>query len=164
MIKSLQRLAFVWRRDAVLSALFGRPVIVAGVIEEFAVTTRPAVRWLIESDPSIRWQAMRDLTDAPEDEIAVGTTRSSFNTTICVLEALLEYERSVEDDARVNEARLAGQKFLFERRLFRRKSEGRPSRWNKLRALRALDWYSSGRPGLPGHRASAGPTSGKRQQ
>ncbi len=28
------------------------------------------MRWLLDSDPSIRWQAMRDLTDAPNDEIA----------------------------------------------------------------------------------------------
>jgi hypothetical protein len=26
--------------------------------------------WLLEADPAIRWQAMRDLTDAPPDEIA----------------------------------------------------------------------------------------------
>jgi hypothetical protein len=147
-----------------------------------------------------------------------GSTRSSFNTTICVVEALLEYElaggvRSAE----VREARLRGQEYLLERRLFRRLSsgevidpaftrfsfptwwhydvlrgleylrkagvkpdervaeaielveskrdsdgrwplenqhpgtmpieveegEGRPSRWNTLRALRVLDWYSA---------------------
>jgi hypothetical protein len=28
------------------------------------------IRWLLDSDPSIRWQAMRDLTDAPDEEIA----------------------------------------------------------------------------------------------
>ena len=28
------------------------------------------VEWLLESDPSIRWQVMRDLTDAPADEVA----------------------------------------------------------------------------------------------
>jgi len=30
---------------------------------------RSAIRWLLDSDPSIRWQVMRDLTDAPADEI-----------------------------------------------------------------------------------------------
>jgi hypothetical protein len=60
------------------------------------------------------------------------STRSSFNTTICVLEALLEYERatgantdvatgSVDD---VTAARLRGQEYLLERRLFRRRSTG----------------------------------------
>ncbi len=28
-----------------------------------------AIRWLLDSDPSIRWQVMRDLTDAPADEV-----------------------------------------------------------------------------------------------
>ena len=152
-----------------------------------------------------------------------GSTRSSFNTTICVLEALLEYEQAVGDSREVTLARLRGQEYLLERRLFRRKStgevierdrksdavwtqfafptwwhydvlrgleylrragvapderaaeaidlvaakrdsdgrwpldtrypgrmlvetdegEGQPSRWNTLRALRVLDWYSS---------------------
>jgi hypothetical protein len=53
-----------------------------------------------------------------------GSKRSSFNTTICVLDALLEYERSVESRGDVIEARLRGQEYLLERRLFRRKSTG----------------------------------------
>jgi len=156
-------------------------------------------------------------------EAANGSTRSSFNTTICVLEALLEYERAVGGSPEVTEARLRGQEYLLERRLLRRQStgevierdrkggaiwtrfafptwwhydvlrgleylrragvapdervaeaidlvaskrdddarwpletryfgvmpvetdegEGRPSRWNTLRALRELDWYSA---------------------
>lgn len=152
-----------------------------------------------------------------------GSTRSSFHTTICVLEALLEYELADEANAAVTEARLRGQEYLLERRLFRRRStgeviedreahdvvwtrfafptwwhydvlrgleylrragvtpdervteaidlveskrdsdgrwplevrypgqmpieidegEGRPSKWNTLRALRVLDWYST---------------------
>ena len=155
-----------------------------------------------------------------------GSTRSSFNTTICVLEALLEYEQMTGGDPAVTGARLRGQEYLLERRLFRRRStgeviqrdrkggaawtrfafptwwhydvlrgleylrsagatpdqrvaevielvaskrdgdgrwpletrypgvmpveidegEGRPSRWNTLRALRVLDWYSSDTP------------------
>jgi hypothetical protein len=151
------------------------------------------------------------------------STRSSFNTTICVLEALLEYELAGRRSAEVTEARLRGQEYLIERRMFRRLStgevierdrdggtdwtrfafptwwhydvlrgleylrragatpdervaeaielveskrdsdgrwpletrypgnmpvemdegEGRPSRWNTLRALRVLDWYSA---------------------
>ena len=156
-------------------------------------------------------------------EAANGSTRSSFNTTICVLEALLEYERAFGDSPEVTGTRLRGQEYLLERRLFRRRStgevierdrkgdavwtrfafptwwhydvlrgldylrragvapdervveaidlvaskrdddgrwpldtrypgrmpvemdegEGRPSRWNTLRALRVLDWYSA---------------------
>jgi hypothetical protein len=156
-------------------------------------------------------------------EAANGSTRSSFNTTICVLETLLEHELCVGSSPKVTEARLGGQEYLLERRLFRRRStgevierdrkgnaawtrfafptwwhydvlrgleylrragvapdervaeaielvaskrdgdgrwplevrypgempvetdegEGRPSRWNTLRALRVLDWYSA---------------------
>jgi hypothetical protein len=62
-----------------------------------------------------------------------GSTRSSFNTTICVLEALLEYERataasgnseSSAEVTKVREARLRGQEYLLERRLLRRLSTG----------------------------------------
>jgi hypothetical protein len=157
-------------------------------------------------------------------EAANGSTRSSFNTTICVLEALLEHERAGGASPEVTAARLRGQEYLLERRLFRRRStgelierdrkdgavwirfafptwwhydvlrgleylrragvapdervaeaidlvaskrdgdgrwpleiqypgkmpvetdegEGRPSRWNTLRALRVLNWYSAG--------------------
>jgi hypothetical protein len=57
-------------------------------------------------------------------EAANGSTRSSFNTTICVLEALLEYERAAEANPRVIEARLRGQEYLLQRHLFRRLSTG----------------------------------------
>jgi hypothetical protein len=157
-------------------------------------------------------------------EAVNGSTRSSFNTTICVLEALLEYELRIGSSPEVTEARLRGQEYLLQRRLFRRRStgdvieqdrkggavwtrfafptwwhydvlrgleylcragvahdermgeaielvmskcdskgrwlldveypgemplemdegEGRPSRWNTLRALRVLNWFSSG--------------------
>lgn len=53
-----------------------------------------------------------------------GSTRSSFNTTICVLEALLEYEQRGEAGPEVTAARLRGQDYLLERRLFRRRSTG----------------------------------------
>jgi hypothetical protein len=57
-------------------------------------------------------------------EASNGSTRSSFNTTICVLETLLEYEQSVGGNPNVTEARLRGQEYLLERRLFRRLSTG----------------------------------------
>ena len=152
-----------------------------------------------------------------------GSMRSSFNTTICVLEALLEHERAGGGSPALTAARLRGQEYLLERRLFRRRAtgevierdrkgdaawtrftfptwwhydvlrgleylrragvapdervaeaidlvaskrdgdgrwpletqypgkmpvetdegEGQPSRWNTLRALRVLDWYSA---------------------
>lgn len=57
-------------------------------------------------------------------EAANGSMRSSFNTTICVLEALLEHERAAGSSADVTSARLLGQEYLLERRLFRRRSTG----------------------------------------
>ena len=53
-----------------------------------------------------------------------GSTRSSFNTTICVLEALLEYELAGRTNSNVTNARLRGQEYLLERRMFRRLSTG----------------------------------------
>jgi hypothetical protein len=57
-------------------------------------------------------------------EAANGSTRSSFNTTICVLEALLEYELAGGNNAEVTGARLRGEEYLLERRLFHRRSTG----------------------------------------
>ena len=101
-------------------------------------------------------------------ETANGSTRSSFNTTICVLEALLAYERRMEaneaaPDAEVVEARLRGQEYLLGRRLFRRLSTGevicqdRKGGWAWTRfafptwwhydILRGLDYFrSAGHP------------------
>ncbi len=171
-------------------------------------------RLLVEQLPDGGWNC----------EAANGSTRSSFNTTICVLEALLEHERAGRGTPELTAARLRGQEYLLERRLFRRRTtgevierdrkggatwarfafptwwhydvlrgldylrsagvtpdervveaielvsskrdadgrwplevrypgvmpvevedgEGGPSRWNTLRALRVLDWYSAG--------------------
>ena len=57
-------------------------------------------------------------------EAANGSTRSSFNTTICVLEALLAYEHATGGSPAIVEARLRGQEYLLERRLCRRLSTG----------------------------------------
>ena len=37
----------------------------------------PVIRWLLDSDPSIRWQVMRDLTGAPTEEVAAERARIS---------------------------------------------------------------------------------------
>ena len=57
-------------------------------------------------------------------EAANGSTRSSFNTTMCVLEALLEYEYTTGASPELTAARLRGQEYLLERRLFHRRSTG----------------------------------------
>ncbi len=53
-----------------------------------------------------------------------GSTRSSFNTTICVLEALLEHERNGGSSPEGSAARRRGEEYLLERCLFRRRSTG----------------------------------------
>lgn len=53
-----------------------------------------------------------------------GSTRSSFNTTICVLETFLEYEMTGGNNTDVTKSRLRGQEYLLERRMFRRLSTG----------------------------------------
>lgn len=52
-----------------------------------------------------------------------GSTRSSFHSTICVLDGLLEYERAGGEHA-VGEARRRGEEYLLTRSLFRRASTG----------------------------------------
>ena len=53
-----------------------------------------------------------------------GSTRGSFHTTMCVLEALLAHERANGPSAAVREARERGEAYLLDRRLFRRRSTG----------------------------------------
>jgi hypothetical protein len=57
--------------------------------------------------------------DAPQSK------RSSFNSTICVLEGLLEYEKAKGGPSTVREARLRGQEYLLARHLFRSLSTGK---------------------------------------
>jgi hypothetical protein len=147
-----------------------------------------------------------------------GSTRSSFHSTIDVLEGLLEHELAVRPSPGLTAARRKGEAYLLDRRMFRRLStgavvapewlqfsfpprylydvlrgldylrsagvepdeqaaeaidlvrskraadgrwalenphpgavyfdldegEGKPSRWNTLRAMRVLDWYEHG--------------------
>jgi hypothetical protein len=57
-------------------------------------------------------------------EASKGSTRSSFNTTICVLEALLECELAGRSSPAMTQARLRGEEYLLERRLCRRLTTG----------------------------------------
>ena len=52
------------------------------------------------------------------------STRSSFHSTICVLEGLLEYERAVGSAPQIAAARQRGEEYLLQRALFRRLSTG----------------------------------------
>lgn len=86
-------------------------------------------------------------------ERANGSTKTSFDTTINVVEGLLEFERSVGGDADVRAAREGAEEWLLKRGLFRRLSTGEPAhsdfmalihppRW-MYTALRALDHFRS---------------------
>jgi hypothetical protein len=57
-------------------------------------------------------------------EQEIGSTRGSFNSTIDVLEGLLEYERATGGSPEVAAARLRGQEYLLDRRMLRRRSTG----------------------------------------
>jgi hypothetical protein len=57
--------------------------------------------------------------DAPPSQ------RSSFHSTICVLEGLLEYEKAGGAAAAVTEARVRAQEYLLDRRMFRSLSTGK---------------------------------------
>lgn len=67
--------------------------------------------------------------------------RSSFHTTICVLEGLLEYERAGRKSAAVTRARKRGEKYLLERGMFRslRSGEVIDKRW--LRFAYPTFWH-----------------------
>jgi hypothetical protein len=87
-----------------------------------------------------------------------GSTRSSFDSTINVLEGLLAHERAVGGSSEITAARQRGEEYLLERSLFRRKSTGEPvspgylefsypPQWH-YDVLRALDHFrlAGGRP------------------
>jgi hypothetical protein len=77
--------------------------------------------------------------------------RSSFHTTICVLEGLLEYERAGRKSAAVARARQRAEEYLLERHLFRslRTGEVINKRWLRFSfptfwhydVLRGLDYF-----------------------
>ena len=79
-----------------------------------------------------------------------GSVRSSFHTTICVLEGLLAFETAFGATPMISEARHRAQEYLLERRLLRRLSTGEiidpawtqfafPTLWH-YDVLRALDY------------------------
>jgi hypothetical protein len=86
-------------------------------------------------------------------EAESGSVRSSFGTTINVLEGLLEYERATGGTPESREARRPGEEYLLQRALFRRLSTGEPAderfllfahpnRW-RYDVLRGLDYFRS---------------------
>lgn len=114
-----------------LSAYFGQP------------NESLAARLLGEQLPDGGWNC-----EAPKSQ------RSSFHSTMCVLEGLQEYERAVDPDPALVAARLRAEQYLLERSLFRRRTNGQvvdasflqlafPPRYH-YDVLRALDYFRSG--------------------
>jgi len=86
-----------------------------------------------------------------------GSTRGSFDTTINVLEGLLEYERATGPDRDLTAARQRGEEYLLERHLLHRLSDGSipqprwllvgfPYSW-EYDVVRVLDYLRAARPG-----------------
>jgi hypothetical protein len=79
--------------------------------------------------------------------------RSSFHSTICVLEGLLEYEKARGPAAAITQARVRAQDYLLERRMLRSRSSGEviDRRWTRFSfptmwhydVLRGLDYLRS---------------------
>lgn len=85
-----------------------------------------------------------------------GATVASLHSTICVLEGLWAWEQATGGSEQARAARLAGEEYVLDRELFRRRSTGEiidprfmmpsyPVRWY-YDVLRALDYLRQARP------------------
>jgi hypothetical protein len=86
-------------------------------------------------------------------EVENGSVRSSFHTTIRVLEGLLAHEQATGGSPATTAARRRGEAYLLDRHLFRRQSTGEvadpaflqlsfPTRWH-YDVLRGLEYFRS---------------------
>lgn len=104
-------------------------------------------------EPMARWLLEQQLEDGGWNcETRIGSSSSSFNTTILVLEGLLEYERTHPSGLvrKIRNARHRGEDYLLDRHLMRSLSTGEiirsswtrfsfPPRWH-YDVLRGLDY------------------------
>ncbi|MEX0699067.1 MAG: hypothetical protein WD651_05980 [Acidimicrobiia bacterium] len=117
--------------------------------------------WLLDSDPSIRWQVMRDLTDEPNDAVAAERSRIATEGWGARLLALQDPEgqwgrpqlpawtdeRSAEAIDLVESKRDPDGRWPLDNthpgrvHFDMEEGDGKPSRWNTLRAMRVLAWY-----------------------
>ncbi len=67
--------------------------------------------------------------------------RSSFHTTICVLEGLLEYERAGRKSPAITKARNRAENYLLERRMFRSLRTGEVINYRWLRFSFPMFWH-----------------------
>jgi hypothetical protein len=102
----------------------------------FTGEVEPCINGQVATAGAYFWQDVtslidRLLTEQLEDggwncETENGSVRSSFNTTICVLEALLAYDQASGARDDVTAARVRGERYLLDRQLFKRLSTGEP--------------------------------------
>jgi hypothetical protein len=86
-----------------------------------------------------------------------GSVRSSFATTINVLEALLAHKNATGGSAEADAARRRGEEYLLERKLFRRKSTGEVVDESWLRFSFPLRWHYDVLRGLEYFRSTGAP-------
>jgi len=101
--------------------------------------------WLgADVDGLVDWFLARQLSDGGWNcEWVEGSTKSSFHSTLNALKALLDYERTTEDSARVGDARRAGEEYLLQRGLFRRLSTGEVVAQWAIRFVYPFRWFYS---------------------
>ena len=107
----------------------------------------------VESKHLVQLLLSEQLEDGGWNCDAPGSRRSSFHTTICVLEGLLEYENAFGGQKEITAARERAEEYLLDRQLFRRLSTGEviDKAWTRFRfppswhydVLRGLDYMRS---------------------
>jgi hypothetical protein len=85
-----------------------------------------------------------------------GSTRSSFDSTINVLEGLLAHEQAGHGSRQTTAARRRGEEYLLERSLFRRKSTGEPAQDSYLHLSFPPQWHHDVLRGLEHFRVAGG--------
>jgi hypothetical protein len=109
-------------------------------------------------DPVVERLTREQLADGGWNcEAERGSTRSSFHTTICVLEGLLEYEHATGGTLESREARHRGEQYLLDRVLLRRCSTGELISRNWLQFSYPTRWYYDVLRGLDYFRAAGSP-------
>lgn len=98
---------------------------------------REVISWLLASDPSIRWQVMRDLLDLPKPQWRVERSKVDEIRPDPRLGEAIQYIRSRRRvDGRWDLDWTPEGRTWFDLE----DHPGKPSRWITLRALRVLRW------------------------